>query len=675
MRSTRSILLVFPLALIGGTLSAEPARGQDPEIRTEVYAVAPTRDGDVELAMDLYLPRDRPAKGAVVLMHGGSFVTGSRDLDENVDYGRALAGRGYVAAAITYRLHGDGPVVDGWAAAYSRRAGAIDDPRLRGAVERFGPGWLDAIAAAAVDLRSAVGRLRDRADELGYDPDDIALFGASAGAITALTNAYVLDAYGETNLDVAGVIDLRGFLLAPPGGGNPFEAGDPPLLLLHGEADERVPLPDAESVFDLAREAGLAVELHTAPGFGHELGGAALLDLRLDESTTVLDRIDAFLRSAFAGEVPPGRALRGRLSTPDDPDDDGAEAPMDDDAEAMDDAAEARFRSDLEAAVEALIGEVEEADDFVPSLYGISKPGLLVRDLDDAARRDWSYWPRERAGLPLSHMTATEREGTHRVLSTLLSAKGYLQVTHVMCLEEVLAGLETAGFVRGPDEYAITIFGRPSEGSPWGLRFEGHHVSLNVTLTPESVSVTPAFLGAAPAPVPTGPRAGFDPLAHERRHAFALLASLDEDQRAAAVLSEEPPAEILSTQFQVDEGDWDRWRERLSRDGADASTFDADQRRILKALLREIVGTYPPEIALPRLDALDADALAFAWMGATELGRPHYFRIQGETFVFELDAAQGDGTHVHTVWRDRRDDFGGDALAEHHRARPHASGP
>jgi len=203
------------------------------------------------------------------------------------------------------------------------------------------------------------------------------------------------------------------------------------------------------------------------------------------------------------------------------------------------------------------------------------------------------------------------------------------------------------------------------------LRFEGHHVSLNVTVTPQAISVTPTFLGASPALLQTGVRAGFDPLGHIRRFAFDLLASLDPGQRSAAILSDQPPQEVLTSQFQVDRPEWRRWRDRLSRDGIAASTFDDAQMALLRRLLDEIASTYRSEIGESWLRSLDPRSLSFAWMGATQRGRPHYFRIQGESLVFELDAAQGDGTHVHAVWRERAGDFGAGALEQHYRSERH----
>lgn len=657
--------LALPLPSAGQAVAAPPTA----QVESVVYAVAPTADGPMELVMDLYRPAESPVKGAVILSHGGGFTGGSRTLQENADYGESLASRGYLAAAISYRLAGDEPVLEaGWAEEYARMALAHDDPRLVGAVEQLGEGFATAVAAAAVDQHAAVAWLRERADELGFDPGDVALFGASAGAITALTLAYAMDLYGAEDVDVAAVIDLRGLFLLPEGAPVPFDGDGPPLMILHGEDDQRVPLGDAEQVFQLAREGGTPVELHVAPGVGHELGGAGLLARRVDRERTVLDRIDAFLGAAFAGAPDAATRLRTRLlpagrGAMHRPDTAPATRPAPGHSR--------EFREELAEAARALLDAVENESPFVASLYGLAKPTMLAHELEAPERVDWSYWPRARAGLPLGLMTGEQRVMTHRILRLLLSAKGYLQVNHVMLLEEILAHEETVGFQRGAEDYHVAVFGEPDPDGAWALRFEGHHVSLNVTLLPDRVAVTPSFLGADPAPVPTGVRAGFTPLGHEQRWGFRLLASLNPGQRAAAVLGDEAPSEIVSTQFQREPAMWARWRERLSPDGVAASTFDDGQRRLLRRLLLEVAGTYPDEVSRPWVEALDLDGLTFAWLGATEPGAPHYFRIQGDDFVYELDAAQEKGRHVHSVWRQREGDFGRDILEEHYRQGTH----
>ncbi|MDE0475732.1 MAG: DUF3500 domain-containing protein, partial [Gammaproteobacteria bacterium] len=37
----------------------------------------------------------------------------------------------------------------------------------------------------------------------------------------------------------------------------------------------------------------------------------------------------------------------------------------------------------------------------------------------------------------------------------------------------------------------------------------------------------------------------------------------------------------------------------------------------------------------------------------------------------EYDNTQGNANHVHSVWRDLRDDFGGDVLRAHYEQAPH----
>ena len=60
-----------------------------------------------------------------------------------------------------------------------------------------------------------------------------------------------------------------------------------------------------------------------------------------------------------------------------------------------------------------------------------------------------------------------------------------------------------------------------------------------------------------------------------------------------------------------------------------------------------------------------------AWMGGLGRGEPHYYRVQGPTFLIEYDCTQNGANHVHSVWRDFEGDFGVDLRAEHHRNSPH----
>jgi hypothetical protein len=78
----------------------------------------------------------------------------------------------------------------------------------------------------------------------------------------------------------------------------------------------------------------------------------------------------------------------------------------------------------------------------------------------------------------------------------------------------------------------------------------------------------------------------------------------------------------------------------------------------------------PDEVAgaqLHDLERMGMDNLTFAWAGGTAPGDRHYYRVQGPTLLIEHDNTQGNGTHIHSAWRNPADDFGDDVLAEHYR--------
>jgi Protein of unknown function (DUF3500) len=92
------------------------------------------------------------------------------------------------------------------------------------------------------------------------------------------------------------------------------------------------------------------------------------------------------------------------------------------------------------------------------------------------------------------------------------------------------------------------------------------------------------------------------------------------------------------------------------------------QRALLMQLIDTYTSTMEADIASEQKTALEKaglDKILFAWAGETELGKKHYYRIQGPTFLVEYDNTQNDGNHVHSVWRDFNGDFGRDILREH----------
>ena len=158
----------------------------------------------------------------------------------------------------------------------------------------------------------------------------------------------------------------------------------------------------------------------------------------------------------------------------------------------------------------------------------------------DDERRLWFYTPTDHGGLPLSAMRPAQQRRRCSWSPRACRAAGYVTVSTIMGLENVLDEVEgwTASFGAraGPRPGAVLRAcvrrSRPSAARGRG----GSVVTTSRSTTPSSTArwsvVTPCFLGADPAsspllgPHPLRPLAGAEDLGRE------LVRSLDDGQRA-----------------------------------------------------------------------------------------------------------------------------------------------
>jgi hypothetical protein len=321
----------------------------------------------------------------------------------------------------------------------------------------------------------------------------------------------------------------------------------------------------------------------------------------------------------------------------------------------------------LEAASE-VYQSVSRGGGFVSNMFGIDRAAAMLLPLDDAERENWQFWPTARVGLPLEYMSAAERRATHDLLASTLSSQGYLKAVHIMQLEQILDMLDEGGLPRSVDHYVLAIFGEPSASSPWAWRFEGHHVSLSVAVTPEGIAVTPSFFGSNPAQVVSGPLAGFRVHGRVEDLARDLVESLNARQRGEVVVADRAPGEIATANMNKPRSEWNAWRDTLELVGLPVAELNEIQQHWVGLIFDEVVGNYQPGIQAAYREALDLGSLRFAWMGSIERGEPHYFRLHGEDFLFEYDNVQNGGNHVHSVWRSESGDFGASLLQRHYEA-------
>jgi hypothetical protein len=333
----------------------------------------------------------------------------------------------------------------------------------------------------------------------------------------------------------------------------------------------------------------------------------------------------------------------------------------------------------------------------------------------DGERQRWFYTPTDHGGLPLRDMRPAQQSLAMQLVATGLSRAGYVTVSTIMGLENVLDQVEgwsvDWGRERGrdPQLYWLRVFGEPGERGAWSWRFGGHHVSLNLLVVDGEVqATTPCFLGADPAESPLlGPHL-LRPLGSAEDLARDLVRSLDDSQSAQALLTGVAPVDIVGgNRARVGDGDLllplpDVWRghfgeprladrvEAMHRGaeekagvrrqdheavrltsrpkGVAAAHLTPAQRDQLRALLGVYLGRIPDELAEREAAKFAGDRLGhvhFAWAGGTERHQPHYYRLQGPRLLVEYDNTQRDVNHIHTVWRDPEGDFGFDALRQH----------
>ncbi|MFO7962827.1 MAG: DUF3500 domain-containing protein [Desulfobacterales bacterium] len=288
----------------------------------------------------------------------------------------------------------------------------------------------------------------------------------------------------------------------------------------------------------------------------------------------------------------------------------------------------------------------------------------LSFSFDSKERFDWDYRPRNRAGLALKDMDGAQQQFAYALIASGLSLIGNIKALAIMSLEKTLAESEgkNVPHVRDPLEYYICLFGEPSGELPWALRVEGHHLSLNLVISKaQGIAATPNFFGANPATVIQGPLSGLRVLADEEDKARRLLASLSETQQQRAVIASQAPADIVT-----------QTEKRVKIDepvGLAVSEMADDQEIHLMDLIATYTGRMPRDVEDAYLNQIEKEGRAhihFAWAGSTERNRPHYYRVHGPGFLMEYDNTQNNANHIHSVWRDFKNDWGGDMLKKHY---------
>ncbi len=304
------------------------------------------------------------------------------------------------------------------------------------------------------------------------------------------------------------------------------------------------------------------------------------------------------------------------------------------------------------------------ATNFLNNLTAEQK-AKAVYDLKDPWRKNWHFIPKpfegenKRGGITLKELRPDQMHLAYALLSTGLSPEGFSTALQIMSLENVLWELEQDP-KRNPSMYYISIFGKPGDQN-WGWKVEGHHFSSNFTIADGNVVAgTPVFFASNPGEVLSGPLKGLRVLAGEEDLGRSFAKSLSDEQKKDAVIMEAAPKDILTEATPK--------VEPLAGGGIAYDKLSEDQKKQLHQLMNVYINRLRGPVAEKEWKEIkDAglEKIVFGWAGGFEKNEPHYYRVQGPTFLLEYANTQNNANHVHAVWRDFDGDFGEDLLRKH----------
>jgi dipeptidyl aminopeptidase/acylaminoacyl peptidase len=264
--------------------------------RRLTYGAHPSQFGELTLPAG-----DDPARGAVVVVHGG-FWRQAYGLELGRPLAAELSAAGLAVWNIEYRRVGGG---GGWTATFDDSAAAVD--LLAGSGQRAAGGRLPLDRVIAIG-HSAGGHLATWLAARPTFPSDSRWAGPTVRLHGVISQAGVLDLLDASAHAVGrgAVEDLLGgrpelvpdrYELASPAARVPIGV---PVVCVHGTADRNVPIRQSERFVAAARAAGDGdAELVTLPGVDH----FAVIDPSSAAWRVCRDAAEGLL----AGVAPPGR--------------------------------------------------------------------------------------------------------------------------------------------------------------------------------------------------------------------------------------------------------------------------------------------------------------------------------------------------------------------------------
>jgi len=288
----------------------------------------------------------------------------------------------------------------------------------------------------------------------------------------------------------------------------------------------------------------------------------------------------------------------------------------------------------------------------------------FILPLDNRDLEKWSWVPVIRDGLRWVDMNPEQQQLCTIMVRMALSLSGFRMADDIQTIDNADRD-QTRWWLKpfldkGRDNYTVKIYGDPASNN-WVWRFHGHHLVLTLAMiNGKPVSISPTVFGVLLSIA--DPNGAFV-LSEVRTEAHKFAMSLSPEQKAVGVSAALPGDLIMGNRKTLQNQEL----KRVFPLGIEGKDLTKRQKANLLKVVERYLNYYKREIAEQELQQIEdkgLDAIDFLWAGNIEAHS--YFRVQGPTFVLELDTYNGDHLHLHTVYRNLINDNGYDALQAHY---------
>lgn len=292
-----------------------------------------------------------------------------------------------------------------------------------------------------------------------------------------------------------------------------------------------------------------------------------------------------------------------------------------------------------------------------------SQQSTVQLDYTAANAKKWSNLPVSfvpRLGMRLGDMNAKQLAAAKALLQEILGTsanEGFAEYNQLLAADEYLF-TKGGGNEYGKGQYYVAFLGTPSLTGTWQIQTGGHHLAVSITFKNGVMSgATPSFRAAEPFTAFSDNGVDVQPMLQEQKALSAMLTSLSATELTSAKLSTSFSDILLGAnkdgQFPT------------TKLGVKVGTLTAAK----KALVLEAIKTYINDVKddeaakiLAQYTA-ELDETYISYTGSTGLTtQGDYVRIDGPNVWIEYSSQRGivlSGQHPHSVWRDRKGDYGG----------------